>query len=370
MRVAVVGPVFPCRGGISYYTTELSRRLGNKHHVTVYSFERLYTGFVSSILLKGNSVIDSSKQIVDMGVENKKTISINPFSWIKTAAKIRQIKPDVVLITWIDPYLFPLFKLIELFLPKGTRLIFICHNVFPHTPRMFAKQLAKYCFKRANGFITHAASETNDLLAFMPDAKHVQAYLPAYTLNSGGKSVKDELKLRDKSLLFFGYVRPYKGLRHLLKALPLILKKIDLDLLIVGEFWEDKNVYLKIIDELGIAEHVKIVDRYVPNEDIGRYFAAVDVAVLPYESGTQSAVVQVAYAHDTPVISTKVGGLADTVFDGKTGYLVEPGNEQALANAIVKFYEEKKRAEFIKNVKKLKQKFSWDEYVHLLESLF
>jgi glycosyltransferase involved in cell wall biosynthesis len=370
MRVVVVGPVSPCRGGISYYTTELSRRLGKKHQVTVYSFERLYAGFISSVLLKGNSVADSSKQIVDMGVENKKIISINPFSWIKTAAKISQLKPDVVLITWIDPYLFPLFKSIELFLPKSTKLIFICHNVFPHKHRMFAKQLAKSCFKRANGFITHAASETKDLLVLMPDATHVQAYLPAYTLKSSGKSIKEELKLRDNTLIFFGYVRPYKGLRHLLKALPLILKKVDIDLLIVGEFWEDKKMYLKIIDELGISKHVKIVDKYVPNEDIGRYFAAADVAVLPYESGTQSAVVQVAYAHDTPIISTKVGGLAETVFDGKTGYLVEPCNEQALANAIIKFYKEKKRAEFVKNVKKHKQKFSWGEYMRRLESLF
>ncbi len=370
MRVVVVGPVFPVRGGISYYTTELCRRLGNKHEVTVFSLERLYTSFLYSLCFKGNNIPDDSRQSVDIGVEKFTTISANPLSWVKCALRIRNLKPDVLLITWIDPYMFPLVWLLQSFVPRDTKVIFICHNVLPHDKRFFARDIARSCFRRAHGFITHAASETNDLLKLRPNARHAQAFLPAYTLKSGNIPLRKELGLKDRTLLFFGFVRKYKGLRYLLRAMPLVLKKLDVDLLVVGEFWEDKKEYLDLIEKLGIKSHVKFVDRYVPNEDIGKYFACADVAVLPYESGTQSAVVQVAYAYDTPVISTKVGGLADAVFQGKTGFLVPPMNEHALANAIVDFYIKKKRNSFVKNVKKLKSRFSWGEYLSLLERLF
>ncbi|MEM3154148.1 MAG: glycosyltransferase family 4 protein [Candidatus Woesearchaeota archaeon] len=370
MRVVVVGPVSPCRGGISYYTTELCRLLAKKHRVVAYSMERLYTSLLFRLLFRGNNVFDSSKQVVDSGVETKRIISVNPFSWLKAAVKIRRLKPDVVIVTWIEPYMAPLAKTLEWFLPKSARLVFICHNVLPHEPRLFSRQLAGLSFKNVDGFITHAESETKRLLELCPGASYVQAYLPAYTLVSGGGSIRKELGLRGNVLLFFGYVRPYKGLRYLLKALPIVLEKVDLDLLVVGEFWEDKGEYLDIIRVLGVEDRVKIVDRYVPNEDIGRYFADADVAVLPYESGSQSAVVQVAYAHDTPVIASRTGGLADNVVDGKTGFLVEPKNEKALADAIIRFYIQKKRKEFVKNIKKIRQKFSWAEYMRRLESLF
>ncbi len=370
MRVVVVGPVAPCRGGTSYYTTELCRRLGLKHQVTAYSMERLYTSFIFSLLFKGENVSDSSKQQASIGVEKRNTISVNPFSWIKAAAKIRQAGPDVVIITWIDPYMFPLVKAIEWFMPKHSKLVFICHRVLPIDKRLFARQLTQFCFKRADGFITHSAAETKDLLELRPDASYAETYLPAYTLKHEVKSIKKQLNLREHVLLFFGYVRPNKGLRYLLRSLPKILEKVDVDLLIVGEFWEDKSEYVALIDALGISDHVKIIGEYVPNEEIGNYFACADVAVLPYESVNQSAVVQIAYAHDTPVIATKVGGLADTVFDGETGFLVEPKNERALADVIVRFYKENMRESLVKNVKSLRQNFSWDKYMSLVESFF
>lgn len=366
----MVGPVSPVRGGIAYYTTELCRLLGSKHEVVAYSLERVYSSWLYLMAFGGSNYFDNSRQIVDIGVQKKRTISANPLTWLKCALLIRKWKADVVLVTWVDPFMFPLVWAVQWFLPKKARFVFICHNVLPPDKRPFARFLTLSCFKRADGFITHASSETARLLQLKPDSRYVQAYLPAYTLKSEGIDVKKQLKLRRNTLLFFGFVRQYKGVRHLLRALPLVLKKVDLDLLIVGEFWEDKREYEQLIARLGLQDHVKMIDRYVPNEDIGRYFAAADVVVLPYESGTQSAVVQVAYAHDTPVISTKVGGLSDAVFDGKTGFLVPPKDERALADAIIKFYRGKRRPVLVKNVRRMKQKFSWAEYVRLLESLF
>jgi glycosyltransferase involved in cell wall biosynthesis len=370
MRIAVVGPVYPVKGGISYYTTEMCRRLSKKHQVVVFSFERLYTSFLYSFFYKGNNQLDTSKKTIDIGVENRRTISGNPLSWLKCALLIRRMQPEVILVTWVDTYMFPLVWLLQFFKPKNAKIVFVCHNIMGHDKRLFARPISRLVFSGADGVITHASGETKELLDVCPGVKYVQAYLPAYTLQGKSASVKKELGLREKTLLFFGYVRPFKGLRYLLKALPLVLKKVDLDLLIVGEFWEGKQEYLDLIQELGIQDHVKMVDYYVPNEDVSKYFACADVNILPYVETTQSAVVQVAYAHDIPIIASRTGGLADDVIDGKTGLLVEPRNEQALAQAIIKFYNEKMRAAMVKHVKKYKRKFSWEEYMRLLESLF
>jgi len=369
MRVVVVGPVYPVKGGISYYTTEMSRRLATKHEVIVFTFERIYTSFLYSLFYAGNSGLDTYSQITKANVNLRKTISGNPFSWLFAAWQIRKLLPDVILVPWVEAYMFPLIWLLQTLKPKGAKLIFICHNVSGHEKRLFAKDIARCVFRRADGVITHSAGETKELLRLCPLVKHAQAYLPTYTLQKKSASVEKMFKLRDKVLIFFGYVRPFKGLRYLLKAMPLVLKKIDVDLLIVGEFWEDKQDYLNLINELGIQSNVKIIDHYVPNEDVGKYFACADVAVLPYVDTTQSAVVQVAYAHNTPVIATNVGGLVNDVIHGKTGFLVKPKDEKSLADAIIKFYQRKHNS-FVKNVKKIKQKFSWEEYISRLERLF
>jgi len=369
MRVVVVGPVYPVKGGISYYTTEMSRRLATKHDVIVFTFERIYTSFLYSLFYAGNSGLDTCSQAAKAIGDIRRTISGSPISWISAAWQIRKLLPDVILVPWVEAYMFPLVWLLQTFKSKGAKLIFICHNVSGHDKRWFARDIARCVFRRADGVITHAAGETKELLSICPHVKYVQAYLPAYTLKSKNKSMKRELKLRNKVILFFGYVRPFKGLRYLLKAMPLVLKKIDVDLLIVGEFWEDKKDYFRLVDELGIRDNVKIIDHYVPNEAVGKYFACADVAVLPYVDTTQSAVVQVAYAHNTPVIATNVGGLVNDVVHGKTGLLVKPRDEKSLADAIIKFYQRKHNS-FVKNVKKIKQKFSWEEYLKRLESLF
>ncbi|MEK7670199.1 MAG: glycosyltransferase, partial [Bacteroidota bacterium] len=166
-----------------------------------------------------------------------------------------------------------------------------------------------------------------------------------------------------------GFVRKYKGLHTLLDAMPRILEKIKMRLLVVGEFYGDEGVYRKQVSELGLEQNVSVYSEYVPNEDVGMYFSACDIVVLPYVSATQSGIVQIAYQFDKPVIATDVGGLAEVVLDKKTGFIVPPENPIALADAVVRFYKEKREQQFRANVLKEKKKYNWNNLVKGIEQL-
>ena len=178
---------------------------------------------------------------------------------------------------------------------------------------------------------------------------------------------KRSLGLDGPVILFFGFVRKYKGLEYLIRAMPEVLRSVQVNLLIVGEFWEDKEPYLKTIEELGLQGNIEIVDRYVPNEEVGLYFSAADVVVLPYIDATQSAIVSLAYAFDKPVITTAVGGLPEVVSDGETGFIVPPKDSEALAAAIVRYFREDCASRFAANVKVQKNALSWEALVRLIE---
>ena len=162
-------------------------------------------------------------------------------------------------------------------------------------------------------------------------------------------------------MLFFGFVREYKGLKHLIAALPEIIKRLPkTHLLIVGDFGKDKQEYLELIAQNKMEDFLSIYDGYIPDREVEQYFAASDLVVLPYESATQSGIVQIAYGFERPVVATNVGGLPDVVLDEKTGYLVPPKNPEALADAVVRFFEEQKAGEFAENIRKEASRYSWD----------
>jgi glycosyltransferase involved in cell wall biosynthesis len=179
-----------------------------------------------------------------------------------------------------------------------------------------------------------------------------------------------KLGLTDKRvILFFGYIRRYKGLHTLLDAMPTILKKVKLRLLVVGEFYDDEERYRQQIADSRLQNDVVLHAEYVANEQVGLYFSACDVVVLPYVSATQSGIVQIAYQFNKPVIATDVGGLAEVVLNEKTGFIVPPQQPTAVANAVLRFYQEKREKEFVRNVKKEKKKYSWDAMVDAIEEL-
>ena len=213
-----------------------------------------------------------------------------------------------------------------------------------------------------------------DLLRFRPDAKFRQVAHPVYDFFNQGGLDREESRARlgireDRVILFFGYVRAYKGLMYLIDAMPAVLERLDVRLLIVGEFYDDREPYMDRIERLGLGERISVFDEYVPNEEVGTYFSAADAVVLPYVSATQSGIVQIAYAFDKPVIITDVGGLPEVVLDGKTGLVVPPQDSDRLAQAILRFYEEGLEEPLSSGVRAEKHRYSWDGIVQAIETL-
>ena len=180
---------------------------------------------------------------------------------------------------------------------------------------------------------------------------------------------KKKLNISGKVILFFGYIREYKGLMYLIEAMPHILKEFNITLLIVGEFWKNKEKYINKIKELKIENNVCIIDEYVPDEKVGDYYSASDLIILPYLSATNSGIAQIAYGFEKPVIATNVGGLPEVIINNKTGFIVPPKNSAKLAKAIIKYYTEKKEQIFKKNIIKEKERFSWERMVEIIENL-
>lgn len=370
LKIAVIGPTYPYRGGIPHYNTLLCEALSKKHYVECISFKRLYP----KMLFPGRDQRDteSKEKISTKAVEL--IDSINPLTWLKVVRKIKKENPDIVLMYWWTPFFFPQFSTIGFLIKKLTKakIIFLCHNVLPHDRTFIDRLLSKNVLRFGDYFLTHSKQDANDLKSMLPDAKVKAAVHPTYDVFNYKPMPKEKarkaLGLKGDTIAFYGFVRKYKGLQYLLEAMPIILKEKDINLLIAGEFWELKEETLKQIKELGIGNKIKIVDQYVPNEDVGKYICAADIIVLPYVHATNSGIVQTAFGLKRPVIVTDVGGLPEVVTDNKTGFVVPSKNAKAIANAVLRFYKEKKAAAFAKGIEQEKGRFSWDRMVENIES--
>jgi glycosyltransferase involved in cell wall biosynthesis len=369
MKIALIGPTYPFRGGIAHYTTLLCRTLRQKHDVKFISFKRQYP----KILFPGKSDRDPSKNPVR--VDNIEYIldSMNPLTWIEVFRAIKEYKPDKVVIPWWVSFWMPPFWSILTMVKHSLRseIVMICHNVVEHESNFFKRMAAKAVLSKADCLITHSHEETCRLKELLgKGVPAVTAFLPTYAPIGNRRYTKEQAKekigLVGNVLLFFGFVRPYKGLAILLDAMPIVLKEKEVTLLIVGEFWKDKTKYLTQIQDYQIASRVRIIDEYVPNEEIGLYFAASDLVVQPYISATGSAISQLAYGLDRPVIATHVGGLQEVIENGVNGRVVEPNNAKALARAILESLEPGALDTLSQNAVKTKEKFSWKRIAEIV----
>lgn len=369
-KIVLIGPVYPYKGGISHYTGLMYRALAKKYDVYMMSYKLQYPKF---LFKKEQRDYDNDAfKIEDTDFQIN---TANPFNWIASARKIKKLNPDVVIIQWWHPYFAPCYWTMRKLLGK-TKVLYVCHNVFPHERFPMDKFLSKMVLSKGDCFIVQSSQDETDLLSIKKGARYRKTVHPTYNAFKLQDMSKEEgrkllnLLNEQQVLLFFGFVREYKGLKHLLRAMPAVTEKLaNVKLLVVGDFAGDKDDYLQIIDELKINEFIEIHDGYIPDKEVEKYFAASDVVVLPYESATQSGIVQIAYGFEKPVIVTNVGGLPEVVINDKTGYVVEPFNHEQLSDSVIRFFEEDKGVAFSDGVREEADKYSWERMVMTISSM-
>jgi len=371
VRISLVGPSHPFRGGIAHHTTLLFHHLRTRHDVDFFAFRRQYPRW----LFPGRTDRDTSAQpLVAPGVE-RRVDSLNPMTWLGVARRIARVRPNLVIFPWWSSFWTPHFLTMARLLRRtqGVRLLAICHNVIDHEESRLGRFCARTVLRTMDDCLVHSVADQARLRALVPGARVTLGFHPLYEFVRPAALTKAEarakLELEGDTILFFGFVRPYKGLGDLLEAMPRIRRRRPVTLLVAGEFWGGSEAFRRRVQELGLQQAVRCVDRYLPNEEVGLYFAAADLVVLPYVSGTASGVVQMAYGLDKPVVATTVGALADVVEDGRTGYLTAPGQPAALADAVLRFFDDAREAEFVANIRRYKQRFAWDRLVDIIETI-
>lgn len=358
MKIAMIGPFPPLRGGISMFNHSLSCELNKKNAVYRISFYSLYP----KVLFPGKS------QYFDFKGETSKEIisTLNPLSWIKTAHYINSIKPDVIIFQYWHPFFALAFSSIARRIKRysNSKIIVNCNNIFPHEKMQFGNSLSRNFFKYVDHFIVMADSVKKDLLSIKPNANYIELMHPVYDV-FGKRASKDKAKnylgINSKRIiLFFGLIRDYKGLDLLIQASKDLKNKLkDFKIVVAGECYGSKNQYLDLAKRLDVEDCFSFNFNFIKNEDVSNYFSAADVVVLPYRSATQSGVVPIAYHFNRPVISTDVGGLKEYIVHKKSGFLCKP-NPASISKAIIDFYDSNN--DFNPYIEDYKKRFSWQVF--------
>jgi glycosyltransferase involved in cell wall biosynthesis len=363
MKICLIAPVPPFRGGIAKYCYALAQELEGRHELLLLSYGRQYP----ELLYGKKSQIDPHVSREAIAREFKQLSyaidSASIRSWRATSHTIAAFGPDLVILPWWVAYWAPMYAyLLSSLKKKGIKVVFICINVFEHEDTFVKRFLTKFILSRVDSFIVHSEQEKRSLLELNPQAHVKKHLLPIFEYDSSAVSRRGAT-LR---LLFFGFVRPYKGLDVLLNAIG-ILKDYDISLEIAGEFWKGKDEYIKRIKELGISSKVTIVDGYVPDNEMSQYFSRADLVVLPYRRSITSGVIATAYGFKKPVLATDVGGFCEVIQDGGTGKIVAADDPQALADGILWFLDNQ-RINFAENISMLAaQTMSWPSLVDTIE---
>jgi D-inositol-3-phosphate glycosyltransferase len=365
MKITILSTAYPLRGGISHFIGLLYKELAKKNDVSVITFKRQYP----SIFFPGNSQLESGDTTEKVSTEVL-VDSINPLNWIKVGNRIKTDAPELLIYKYWMPFFAPCFGTISRIAKKNgrTKVLTICDNVIPHEKKPGDRAITKYFFKYVDYFVLLSKSVQEDLLRLKPHSKNRILSHPIYS-NFGEPVNKDEarrfLKLPgiEKTILFFGFIRDYKGLDVLLEALSLLKGKIEIKLVVAGEYYSNKQKYLDLINKLGLKNQLYLFTDFIPTSQVKYYFSACDAVILPYRDATQSGIVQIAMNFHKPVIATNVGGLAEVISNNENGFIVEKDNPQKLADAIEKYYTEKKESQFVINIKTEAEKYSWSKFV-------
>jgi glycosyltransferase involved in cell wall biosynthesis len=306
-----------------------------------------------------------------------KVNAVNPFNWLRIGRELRRLGPDLVLMKFWIPFIGPCLGTIARQARKNgkTRVISIVDNMIPHERRIGDLQLIRYFARSMDAFVAMSRSVERDIHSFRTGKPVAFAPHPIYD-NYGAAEEKAEamrmlgLDTSTRYLLFFGFIRDYKGLDLALEAMadPRI-RELGVKLIVAGEFYTDSRPYHDLIEKLGIQDSLVLRTDFIPNAEVGRYFCASDLVVQPYREATQSGVTQIAYHFHKPMLVTNVGGLPEIVSHGRVGYVTEV-SAHAIADAIVDFYAHRREAAMVEAVIQEKQQFGWDHFCGGIWELF
>jgi len=371
--IKIIGPAYPYRGGIATFNDRLAQEFKSLNYdVDIETFTVQYPSF----LFPGKTQYNDKPAPENLQI--KRTInSINPLNWLLVGNRIKKEKPDLVIIRYWMPFFAPCFGTIAGRIGKNKHTLLIClaDNIIPHEHRPGDKILTNYFLKRIHGLIAMSKSVLNEALSFMKELETDFCAHPIFD-NYGERLpfefAKQKLNLdqSNRYLLFFGFIRDYKGLDLLIKAFAdQRLRKFPLKLLVAGEFYSSPEPYLMLIKEYHLEDLVELRTHFIPDEEVNLYFSASDMIVQPYKSATQSGVTQVGYHFNKPMLVTNVGGLSEIIADGKIGYVVEPESGK-IADAIFDFYSNERMSDFEANIIQEKKKFSWGNMVESFLSVY
>jgi len=326
-KVVIIGPAYPLRGGLASYDERLAREfMHNSYETTISTFSYQYPSF----LFPGTTQYSTEPAPKDISIKVKIN-SINPFNWILVGNELKKLNPDIIVVRYWLPFMGPCLGTILRRVKKNkhTKMICIADNIFPHEKRPGDKMLTKYFLKPVDGFITMSEKVLADLHEFAKDKPSIFVPHPLYD-NFGEKISKEEarsklnISLNDKVILFFGFIRKYKGLDILLNTMKLLQQKPStkkIKLLVAGEFYDDEKNYEQLLSDPQIKNNLILHTEFISDSMVKYYLCAADCVVQPYRNATQSGVTPLAYHFEIPMIVTNVGGLPSLVPDKKVGLI-------------------------------------------------
>ena len=363
MKICLIAPLPPFRGGIAKYCHCLAQELEKRHDFLLLSYKRQYPELLYGKKSQIDQDVDRNKILQEFSNVTYAIDSVNPFTWYIAVQNIVEFRAEMAILPWWVAYWTPMYLYIAASLKKkGIKVVFLCINVFEHENNRLKKLLTEITLGKADSIIVHSDQEKTEILAFNPSATVRKHLLPLFRHNVSTVCRHDSTL----QLLFFGFVRKYKGLDILLKAVS-ILKGHDISLRIAGEFWGDKEAYLALIKTLEITDKVEIIDRYVSEQEMNRFFEEADVVILPYRETKTSGVIASAYGFAKPVLVTNVGGFHEVIRDGYTGKIVAPDSPEAIADGI-EWFIENRHADFAANIATFAaQEMSWNSLVDMIE---
>jgi len=369
MKIAFLSPFYPYRGGVAQVSARLYSELSENNEVKAFNFKVLYPNFLFPGKTQYVEEIDPTMDIKSERILNV----INPFSYLSTARKINKFSPDILIIPYWISFFAPIISIICLLLKKKIRIICLIHNAISHEKIFIEKPLARFFFNRCDAFIVMSDSVKTDLLSLKKDAKvllHPHPIYDHYAEKISKKEACDKLKIKAglKNLLFFGFIREYKGLDILIEA----MAKLDdsYQLIIAGECYGSFDKYTDQINKSPFKDNIIVLEQYIPDDMVTTLFSASDVLVLPYRSATQSGVIAVAYQLELPMVVTDVGSLGETIRLSNIGLVASSVSPEAIAESIKKFFSLEDRSIYIENIKKEKKRLSWKSFAISIESFF